>query len=80
MLVFYFNMEPRRKWNKIILAAKIIYFISDVVPRWNKIILSPNRHHRSTSLKLFYFTRGSIMKWNKIILAELHPWAEFRAC
>jgi len=24
--VFYFNMEPRLKWNKIILAAKIIWF------------------------------------------------------
>jgi len=26
ILVFYFNMEPRLKWNKIILAAKIILF------------------------------------------------------
>ena len=25
-------MEPQLKWNKIILATKIIYFISDVVP------------------------------------------------
>jgi len=24
--VFYFNMEPRLKWNKIILAANIIVF------------------------------------------------------
>ena len=28
-MVFNFNMEPRLKWNKIILAAKII-IISDV--------------------------------------------------
>jgi len=26
ILVFYFNMERRLKWNKIILAAKIILF------------------------------------------------------
>jgi len=26
MLVFYFNMEPRVKWNKIIFAAKIVLF------------------------------------------------------
>jgi len=26
ILVFYFNMEPRLEWNKIILAAKIILF------------------------------------------------------
>ena len=26
IIVFYFNMEPRLKWNKIILAAKIILF------------------------------------------------------
>ena len=26
ILVFYFNTEPRLKWNKIILAAKIILF------------------------------------------------------
>jgi len=25
-LVFYFNTEPRLKWNKIILAAEIILF------------------------------------------------------
>jgi len=24
--VFYFNMEPRLKWNKIVLAAKIVLF------------------------------------------------------
>ena len=72
-------MEPRQKWKKIILAGKIIYFISDVVPCWNKIISDPSRRRRSTVLKLFYFTRGSNMKWNKIILAELRPWAEFRA-
>ena len=24
--MFYFNMEPRLNWNKIILAAKIILF------------------------------------------------------
>jgi len=26
VLVFYFNMEPRLKWNKIVLAAKTILF------------------------------------------------------
>jgi len=30
--MFYFNMEPPLKWNKKFLAAKIILFISDVVP------------------------------------------------
>jgi len=25
-VVFYFNMEPRLKWNKILLAVKIIIF------------------------------------------------------
>jgi len=29
--LFYFNMEPRLKWNRIVLAAKTIYLISDVV-------------------------------------------------
>jgi len=24
--MFYFNMEPRLKWNKIVLAANIILF------------------------------------------------------
>ena len=38
ILVFYFNMEPRLKWNKIVLAAKIIlfHFRPDV---WNEIKL-----------------------------------------
>ena len=36
--MFYFNMEPRLKWNKIVLAAKIILFHS----KWNKIILAAN--------------------------------------
>ena len=26
-LVFYFNMEPRLKWNKIVLAAKVVFRI-----------------------------------------------------
>jgi len=70
-------MEPDLIWNKITLAAKIIfYFISDVVPFRNKIISDPIRRRRSTVLKLFYFTRGSIMKLNKITLAELRPSAE----
>ena len=34
ILMFYFNMEPRLKWNKIILAAKII-FIS--FQRWFRV-------------------------------------------
>jgi len=29
--MFYFNMEPRLKWNKIILAAKIILFHFNVL-------------------------------------------------
>jgi len=24
--MFYFNMEPRMKWNKIVLAAKTFFF------------------------------------------------------
>jgi len=28
--MFYFNMEPRLKWNKIILAAKIILWVPSV--------------------------------------------------
>jgi len=55
-------MEPRLKWNEIIIAAKLFYFISDVVPCLNKIISVPSRRRRSTVLKLFYFTRGSIME------------------
>ena len=75
--MFYFNREPRLKWNKIILAAKIILFhFIDVVPWWNKIISDLSRRRRSTVLKLFYFTRGSIRKWNKIILA----WIFMRQC
>jgi len=35
--VFYFNTEPRLKWNKISLAAKIIlfYFSSGSMLKWN---------------------------------------------
>ena len=66
-LVFYFNTEPRLKWNKIVLAAKTFHFISDVVPFWNKIILKnfvPQPPPLLTYAKrfLFYFRRGSMLK------------------
>jgi len=32
-------MEPRLKWNEIVLAVKIIYVISDAVPLFLKVIL-----------------------------------------
>jgi len=38
MFSVLFNMELRLKWNKIVLAAKQFYFISDVVPCKNKIL------------------------------------------
>jgi len=57
ILVFYFNTEPRLKWNKIVLAAKK-NFISDVVPCWNKIIsknFRPEPPPQVTHTKTFYF-------------------------
>ena len=73
--MFYFNTEPRLKWNKIVLAAKTItrlkqiYFIWDVIPCWNKIILKnfrPEQPPLVTHAKHFYFIsdvfRGNIKK------------------
>jgi len=53
MLVLYFNMEPRRKWSKIGLAAKIIlfHFRRHV---WNEIIVL------AAKTILFHFTPGSV--------------------
>jgi len=36
--VFYFNMEPRLKWNRIIF--KEFYFNMEPRLKWNKIILA----------------------------------------
>ena len=46
-------MEPRLKWNKIILAAKRIVFHLDVVPCWNKIILGRSTDGGGSGLKFF---------------------------
>jgi len=56
MLVFYFNMEPRVKWNKIILADKTIlfHFRRHV---WNEI-----KNILAAKTILFHFRRGSMLK------------------
>ena len=47
-------MEPRMKWNKIVLAAKTILFQTWRL-KWNKIILA-------AKIILFHFRRGSMLK------------------
>ena len=62
--MFYFNMEPRLKWNKIIFWP-LKQFISFQMWRlkWNKINLAAK-----IFLFYMYFRRGSMLKWNTKIL------------
>ena len=65
--MFYFNMKPRLKWNKIILAAEIIlfHFRCGSVLKWNyfnefQTSAATIGHHAKTLL--FHFRRGSMLK------------------
>ena len=57
-------MEPRVRWNEIILAAKIIllHFRRHV---WNEVTV--------LAAKQFYFISDVIPCWNKIILKNFRP-------
>jgi len=65
MLVFYFNTEPRLKWNKIILVAKriLFHFRRGSMLNYFKEFQTPAAaigHH--AKIILFHFRRDSMLK------------------
>jgi len=60
--VFYFNTEPRLKWNKNVLASKT--WFRDEIYIFLNFILEPPPSVAHHNFFIFHFRRGSMFKQN----------------